>query len=133
MTPQEIFDTSVSRLLKQGRGAYDISAQSCRYRTDDGLMCAVGILFNEEEMEACADIFGSASYLVSYGKRVNLRPFFEEHMDLLSVMQWAHDSASYDIINGTGVPTDTGVFRDRLKKAMFSIAKRHGLNTGVLQ
>ncbi len=56
MTEQEIFDRVATHLLKQGRKATELAAIShggdsmlrCRYRTDDGLRCAVGCLIPDE-------------------------------------------------------------------------------------
>jgi len=41
-TQQEIYDTVMNHLWKQGKIAYENSA--CRYRTEDGSKCAVGCL-----------------------------------------------------------------------------------------
>lgn len=46
MTNQEIFDKSVSHLLKQG--AKSKSGIMCKYRASDGRMCAVGVLIKDE-------------------------------------------------------------------------------------
>lgn len=48
MTPQEVFNTVATHLFEQGEMAYDGSKESCMYRTDDGLKCAVGCLVPDE-------------------------------------------------------------------------------------
>lgn len=46
-TLQEIFDTAYLGLIAQGAPAVD-SDYSCKYRTPDGLKCAVGMLIADE-------------------------------------------------------------------------------------
>ncbi len=48
MTPQEIFDTVVDHLLSQGKPSI---SGVCRYRSDDGLKCAVGVLIPDSEYD----------------------------------------------------------------------------------
>ena len=51
MNKQEIFDTVVAHLRKQGKKAQhttDDGVTTCRYRTDDGLKCAAGCLMPDE-------------------------------------------------------------------------------------
>lgn len=44
---QTAFDTMVAHLRRQGERAFN--GQSCLYRTNDGLKCAVGALIPDEE------------------------------------------------------------------------------------
>ena len=47
---QEVFDTSVSHLIKQGKpAATDGMYGTCSYRTPEGLKCAVGCLITTKE------------------------------------------------------------------------------------
>jgi hypothetical protein len=87
MTAQEIFDTSVGALLKQGRPAYS-PEDGCAYRTPDGAKCAVGHLIPDskytpalEGMPADADDVLRA---ISEGAG--------DHAHLLQRLQSAHDA-----------------------------------------
>ena len=61
MTPREIFDKIKVHLLAQGARSVDVvddrTANTCMYRSDEGLSCAVGCLFDEgfdtHELEGC--------------------------------------------------------------------------------
>lgn len=44
--PQQVFDQVAVHIIAQGRRAQDYG--SCRYRTEDGLKCAVGCLIPDE-------------------------------------------------------------------------------------
>lgn len=89
MTPQEIFDTVVAHLRRQGRRAVTGVYNGCAYRTSDGLRCAVGCLISDElykpEMEG-----------VAVGNLVedfpDLPGWMREHADLLSELQGFHDN-----------------------------------------
>lgn len=49
MTRDQVLNTVIGRLLKQGDYAFD---GSCSYLLDDGRKCAVGVLLDNEEMAA---------------------------------------------------------------------------------
>lgn len=55
MTEQELFDKVVAHLRKQG--VKSVENGRCRYRTAEGLKCAIGILIKDEdystELEGC--------------------------------------------------------------------------------
>lgn len=44
LTLQQLFDTVVSHLRKQGRKSTDETTHMCAYRGSDGAMCAIGAL-----------------------------------------------------------------------------------------
>lgn len=46
---QEVFETAVKHLYKQGRPAYEHG--DCLYRTESGLMCAVGALISDDKYD----------------------------------------------------------------------------------
>jgi hypothetical protein len=74
-TKQQVFDQVVKHLLKQGKRAYQ-EGKGCRYRTDDGLKCAVGCLLPDAaytpdmegglvgnpELKACLTTVGAAQF-----------------------------------------------------------------------
>lgn len=60
MNPQEIFETVKNHLLTQGKKAKAASTfNTCKYRTQDGLKCAVGCLIPDDKYMPEFD--GSAS------------------------------------------------------------------------
>lgn len=48
MTPQEIFDKVVTHLLTQNARSFSTELQSCMYRNEYGMMCAVGCLIKDD-------------------------------------------------------------------------------------
>ena len=50
MTLQEIFDTSVGQVIKQG-GLSKKANGMCAYRGEGGMMCAVGAIMDDETAE----------------------------------------------------------------------------------
>jgi len=48
MTDQETFNRVYNHLKKQGKPALDLWGR-CSYRTEEGLMCAVGCLISDED------------------------------------------------------------------------------------
>ena len=55
MKLQQIFDKTASHLLKQGTQAVLEDSDTCAYRGQDGLMCAVGCLINEDAYNWCLE------------------------------------------------------------------------------
>jgi len=49
MTAQEVLNTMAAHLLKQGKKSIDADSAVCRYRSKDGLKCAVGALLTNKE------------------------------------------------------------------------------------
>ena len=74
MTPQEVFDTVVAALVKQGRkslaenGDPSIS-KDCRYRGDDGLKCAIGHLIPDDEYAEWMEGMGTTTLLLELESR----------------------------------------------------------------
>jgi hypothetical protein len=96
MTPQEIFDKSVSLVIKQGEGAYNNNKGSCHYRLnydDKILKCAIGHLIDDyiynEEIEGV-----SIGQLIDE-EMITIPEYFKENNLLLSNLQKAHDSAAH--------------------------------------
>lgn len=81
---QEIFDTVVNHLHKQGKPAE--VGNTCRYRTEDGLMCAVGCLIPDDKYKP--EMEGHVAYDIL---RI-LPPEVAEHIEMLDDLQWIHDS-----------------------------------------
>jgi hypothetical protein len=84
MTNQEAFDKMVAHLRKQGQKAKEDG--SCRYRTKDGLMCAVGCLLTDAEYKRSMEGKGVEHMQHLYGVLQDLDPPF------LAEMQDTHDA-----------------------------------------
>jgi len=84
MTNQEAFDKMVAHLRKQGRRADKNGV--CRYRTEEGLMCAVGCLLTDDEYKPGMEGMGVEAMMAAYDIR------FGVNENLLAEMQDTHDA-----------------------------------------
>lgn len=101
-TLQDIFDQSSNHLLKQNKKAREEYSTTCRYRTNDGLMCAVGCLISDDEYDPSIegrgvhdlistyeiDVHGSVSSLLSRLQEIHdcyLPEEWEEHLAALAI------------------------------------------------
>jgi len=102
MTAQEIFDTVVNGLRKQGKKSYRTSGdKQCVYRGIDGCKCAAGFLIEDSEYAEWMEgtiiddlIFGDAAD--NYGPAVNTTPQslvnrLRPHHALVAELQLIHD------------------------------------------
>ena len=116
MDKQQIFDTVATHLLKQGKPA--LSAEGfCRYRTDGGLKCAVGVLISDDKYDGKME--GESIYDRKVQKGLPF-PVTEEDVGFLRRLQSAHDIAL----------KDSGI--EAWKEQMRLIAAENGLNAEVL-
>jgi hypothetical protein len=104
MTPQEIFDTVVQHLRKQGSKSL-LTEQQCRdlmeppgacaYRGENGKKCAAGILISDEEYlpEMEGYNFNGLLQEVIRGKTAppSLGQRLSPHWDLIRALQHIHD------------------------------------------
>lgn len=89
MTKQETFDIVKAHLLTQMLQAKEGPKNACRYRTADGLKCAVGCLIPDNEYDV--KIEGRA--LGSNAVIMEQCPSLKEHdFNLLVRLQTLHDS-----------------------------------------
>lgn len=97
MNTQEIFDTIVNHLRKQGRKALanpnlasNKVTNACCYRSPNGDKCAAGCLIPDDlyhrNMEGMA--------IDSLIETVKFPPYFKANEHLISEMQWIHDKQS---------------------------------------
>lgn len=93
MNKQEIFDKVAKHLIQQGCASVHEELNECRYRTDEGLMCAVGCLIPDEiykrNMEGLAaeDLLRAFPEVEEFlGVEVN------EDRCFISTLQHAHDN-----------------------------------------
>ena len=108
MTGQEIFDTVLAHLRKQGRASRTI-AGGCRYRGPDGTACAVGCLIPDELYDPMIEGLGVGRIIEAVvpdyrqDQTQELLPVFAriknhigaEHLPLLNELQEAHDMDLY--------------------------------------
>lgn len=84
MTVQEVFDKVTKHLLEQNhKSEFD---GSCRYRSPDGTMCAIGCLITDEEYSEYMEDTDVES-LMNLGMLLHLK----SHVELLRELQFVHD------------------------------------------
>jgi len=87
MNEQQIFDTVAAHLFRQGRRAMDGSG--CRYRSGDGLKCAVGCFIPDEAYDP--DIEGVSCYDLRVRSLLPFKPD-DYTLALLHMLQGTHDN-----------------------------------------
>ena len=123
MQQQEIFDTVVRHLAKQGKPAMN-AVGKCLYRGPDGTKCAVGFLIPDDiyvpEMDQ-----GSLGMLLGVVELISkfktLPDFFRINTSLLSELQAVHDHQPQDAWN-----------RNDLVEQLHILAERYELNDTVI-
>ena len=108
MTEQEIFDTVLTHLRKQGKAATDLGGAR-RYRGADGTACAVGCLIPDELYDPLIEGLGVAHSVEAVGPKyprdkAQALSIFARiknhlgtgHIPLLHELQGAHDIALFD-------------------------------------
>ena len=104
-TEQEIFDLVWQHFIveKHPRSFVDVSQVRCAYRGVDGARCAVGLFIPDELYDKSMDFNDDDSGVEPlldagyFDKDDDLREFIRDHVDFLSVLQRAHDSAQYPL------------------------------------
>ena len=117
MTHQEIFDFVWTKLYEQGEQSTDDFR--CKYRTLDGLKCAVGHLIPDDLYEEAME--GHSVITINKNYSLPSEVFNPNNICLLQDLQFAHDFA------GT---TD---FRENLAFHMRDIALRMGLSPAIIE
>jgi hypothetical protein len=90
-TAQEIFDTVVTHLRKQGCKSED--ENGCLYRTPDGLSCAVGALIPSQAYSPAMENKSIPKLLESGLLPLDLQDEFTKHRALLNDLQNVHDNS----------------------------------------
>lgn len=122
MQAQEIFDTVVKHLAKQGGPAREPKGMMyCLYRAPDGRKCAAGALIPDEVYHASME--GSVIETLIREPH-NLPDFFRGNKDLIGALQYVHDNGKY----AAGVWTHVGA----LKVDLQDVAQRYGLSAAVV-
>lgn len=142
-TAQQVFDYVAKFLLAQGKAAIVGTKSVCRYRTDDGLKCAVGCLIPDEDYDTSWE--GPALNMLlretdeeqrcedgpdRKPMRKELHDALFAHRDLLQDLQMAHDE---DLL-GKFISREEGFSSDvpEWRRAMREVAVTHGLSAAVL-
>jgi hypothetical protein len=94
MNLQQIFDKSASHLLKQGEKSWLVNRFACAYRSEGGLMCAVGCLIDDSAYSP--ELEGTAIDHSPNVQRALRHSGIEFDTDgqvmlLLTRLQWVHD------------------------------------------
>lgn len=120
MNKQEIFDKVTKHLYDQNCQAID-AGRTCRYRGDDGTMCAVGCLIKDEYYDPSLEgTMYAAEEFSGVKPAVNAsvgRELTNDEVDLLDHLQQVHDN--YSELKGT--------WRDYLRSELRQVALVHGL------
>lgn len=131
---QEVLNTAYNGLMNQGYGAYDDQEEECRYRAPNGSKCAVGILIPDHLYTgaiegtgvARADPHGTFNEQELWHILEELQLDTQEHIKLMSAMQYAHDDFVKNYPDAT-----TEEFRREMTEEFCTIAERFGLNDPV--
>jgi hypothetical protein len=91
MLAQEIFDTVVNHLRKQGRRALG-SDNTCLYRAPNGDRCAAGCLVRDEEYQPWMEVRSIVSILEDTKSPSSLKNRLLEHKSLIASLQNIHDA-----------------------------------------
>ena len=107
-TAQDIFDTVVGHLFKQGKrstrwgwccglsGEQEYT-ETCAYRSDEGLKCAIGILIPDESYNNKLEGVRIAVIIDDHA----LPTYFKNHVALLDDLQLAHDNLQNWVSKGS--------------------------------
>lgn len=103
MVLQEIFDTAVSGVLKQGDFSIRDRNNACALRGANGMKCAVGWLIQDQDYQAhwenvsAMSEYGTPEELskTSFGQAIvkTIGPIGEDELTLLRRLQDVHDSS----------------------------------------
>ena len=98
MTPQEVFDRVVGHLRKQGKpsiGRYG----GCKYRSEDGLKCAIGTVIEDSEYSPKMEGHVLFDFLTMGYDFVpaSMKERLEPHASLLTALMQAHDFTAVEL------------------------------------
>ena len=99
MTNQEIFDTVVAHLRKQGVQSKLPGSNTCAYRSPEGLKCAAGCLIPDEDYKEEFECWSVRSGVRPGQDEQNpsrvyfIKKFGVENISLIQQLQEIHDSA----------------------------------------
>lgn len=112
-TYQEIFTTVYNHLIKQGERAVDMN-DTCVYRANNGLKCAIGCLITDDAYDPKIEGVGVDAEEVITAIRKSHISTSKKSLEFLEVLQEAHD---FSLKRGI----------DDFNDAMHDIAKHYNL------
>lgn len=134
MTPQEIFDLALPRVLEQGKPAWD-ALDGCEYLKEDGSRCAVGQLLPVELAEVWASKrVGSVDDLMFSLRHYPVEVDYEvpswvvDHHALLENIQLAHDRSAL-----VSYKYDPSLWREDFINRMQAVAQAFNLKFPELE
>lgn len=90
MTEQEIFDTVIRFLCKQGKPSQHPITKRCMYQTSNGLKCAIGCLIPKENYEFSLE--GKGVNMVDVYQTLEYLDLTDRKIALLTALQSLHDT-----------------------------------------
>ena len=126
LTHQQVFDKSARHLMQQKQRSVMLyeDREICTYRGQNNLMCALGPFIPDEKYTTALDGYDVSAFFDDYGSKRHLKDCFvglaDEHLDLLTELQHAHDFEENW--------TDDGINVDALR----TVATRFDLSPAVL-
>jgi len=114
LTNQQMFDIAHAGIIEQGKPGTN-AAGDCVYKGSDGSMCAVGLIFDNQDIHGLRDLDGDVLEAAS-ALDIDLTG---EQISFMESMQAAHDTAAQ-----TG---DNSGFLDRFRENMNLVAKNYSL------
>ena|ERR1019366_215155 len=117
-TAQQVYDTSVGHLIRQGKPASEDGIE-CSYRTKDGLKCAIGCLITDKEYRVSME----KNNVCAINRHGILPEPLVQFIDLLEELQSLHD----DIL------TKSKVIDKEFIRVAKNIAARYDLSSDILE
>ena len=88
MDLKEMLQAGITGVINQGKASME--GGSCRYRTRDGLKCAIGFIITEQAIELEGGTITRGSVLSAVSESIG-RDLVEDEIKVLSWLQQAHD------------------------------------------
>jgi hypothetical protein len=117
MTKQEIFDTVAIHLIKQGKKSVGDDGK-CKFRTPEGLKCAVGCLIPDEVYDPSMEDESVESLIYAH----DALDFLNPNALFLLKLQSAHDRE----------PLEDQTWMDAVILRLRKIAEKYNLSAAVL-
>ena len=128
---QKVFDKVATHLMEQGVAAVDKN-NSCKYRTGDGLKCAVGCLIPDNKYTPRLEGGNASHNIETHGMRIDGVWFYTyEFKEFLNSLQMVHD-LRMPLPEGTEDHGFSDRTMDYWKGGMRQIASRYDLDASIL-
>lgn len=127
-TSQEILNQVVPALLAQGP-SFNEDTRGCRYRSETGAKCAIGMLIKDENYRGTIEGDGIWSENVQDALAKSGVPF--DTFKMLEDLQVAHDDALWTFTDGYRNDFKAAGWDERFKTAVQKLALKHSLISPV--